>query len=76
MKAALFYKVGEPLSIEEVPIPNPGVGEILLKVKACGICGSDIHIAYEGVTPTAFRPIVIGHEFSGEIGQVGEGVKG
>lgn len=76
MKAARFYNVGEPLSVEEVPIPQPGHGEILLRVKACGICGSDIHIAYEGVTPTAFQPIILGHEFSGEIAQVGEGVEG
>ena len=41
-----------------------------------GGCGSDIHIVYEGITPTAFQPIILGHEFSGEIAEVGEGVEG
>jgi len=76
MKAARFYEVGKPLVIEEVPTPQPGPGEVLVKVKACGICGSDIHIVYEGVTPTAFQPIILGHEFSGEIAERGEGVEG
>jgi alcohol dehydrogenase, propanol-preferring len=76
MKAARFYKVGEPLVVEEIPLPQPGDGELLLKVRACGICGSDIHIAYEGVTPTAFRPITLGHEFSGEIADLGKHVAG
>ncbi|MBW1780915.1 MAG: zinc-binding dehydrogenase [Deltaproteobacteria bacterium] len=74
MKALLFYEVGQPLVVEEIPSPRPAHGEVLLKVKACGICGSDIHIAYEGITPTAFRPIILGHEFSGEVVDVGEGV--
>ena len=76
MKAARFYQVGHPLVIEEVPQPQPGPEEVLIRVKACGICGSDIHIVYEGVTPTAFQPIILGHEFSGEIAEVGEGGEG
>jgi len=76
MKAALFYGVGQPLVVEEVPCPRPARGEVLLKVRACGICGSDIHIAYEGITPTPFQPIILGHEFSGEIAEIGEGVDG
>lgn len=75
MRAALFYEVGQPLVVEDVASPLPAQGEVLLKVRACGICGSDIHIAYEGITPTAFRPIILGHEFSGEIAEVGEGVE-
>jgi alcohol dehydrogenase, propanol-preferring len=76
MKAARFYQVGQPLLLEEVPRPQPGPEEVLIRVKACGICGSDIHIVYEGVTPTAFQPIILGHEFSGEIAEVGEGEEG
>ena len=76
MKAARFYQVGQPLVLEEVPQPQPGPGEALVRVRACGICGSDIHIVYEGVTPTAFQPIILGHEFSGEIAEVGEGGEG
>jgi alcohol dehydrogenase, propanol-preferring len=76
MKAARFYQAGHPLLLEEVPKPLPGPGEVLVRVKACGICGSDIHIVYEGITPTAFQPIILGHEFSGEIAGLGEGVEG
>ena len=49
MKAARFYKVGEPLKIEMVTIPELGPEEVLIDIKACGICGSDIHILYEFV---------------------------
>ncbi len=76
MKAARFYQVGHPLVLEEVPRPQPGPEEVLIRVKSCGICGSDIHIVYEGVTPTAFQPIILGHEFSGEIAEVGAGGAG
>ena len=76
MKAARFHKVNYPLVVEEIPSPKPKSKEVLLKVKACGICGSDIHIVYEGITPTAFQPIILGHEFSGEVAGLGEGVKG
>ena len=75
MKAARFYKVGQPLIVEEVQLPRPAREEVLLKVRACGICGSDIHIVYDGVTPTAFQPIILGHEFSGEIAELGEDVE-
>ena len=76
MKAARFHKVNHPLVVEEIPSPKPKAKEVLLKVKACGICGSDIHIVYEGITPTAFQPIILGHEFSGQVAEVGEGVTG
>ncbi len=74
MKAARFYQTGQPLVLEEVLRPEPGPGEVLVRVQACGICGSDIHIVYEGVTPTAFQPIILGHEFSGRVAGVGPGV--
>jgi len=76
MKAARFYKVGEPLKVEAVPIPELSFGEVLVNVKACGICGSDIHIVYEGVTPTAYSPITLGHEPAGVIVEVGPEVVG
>ena len=76
MKAARFHKVNYPLVVEEIPSPEPKSKEVLLKVRACGICGSDIHIVYEGITPTAFQPIILGHEFSGEVAGLGEGVEG
>jgi threonine dehydrogenase-like Zn-dependent dehydrogenase len=65
------------LKIEEVDIPKPGLGEVIIEVKACGICGSDVHMAqsdengyifYPGLTGF---PCTIGHEFSGIIREVG-----
>lgn len=76
MKAARFYEVAEPLVVEDVPCPTPQPGEVLLRVRACGICGSDIHIAIEGVTQTAFKPITLGHEISAEIAELGDGTEG
>ena len=75
MKAARFYKVGEPLRIDLIPIPQLEPGDVLVNVKACGICGSDIHIVYEGVTPTAYSPITLGHEPSGVITALGSEVE-
>ncbi len=75
MRAARLYEAGKPLVIEDVPIPQVEPGHALIKVKACGVCGSDIHTALEGVTITAFKPIIMGHEASGIISEVGAGVK-
>jgi 2-desacetyl-2-hydroxyethyl bacteriochlorophyllide A dehydrogenase len=76
MKAARFRQVNKPLSLEDIPAPSPGPGQVLIRVRACGICGSDIHIVYEGVTPTAFTPITLGHEPAGEVAEVGPEVEG
>lgn len=76
MKAARFYQAGEPLRIEDVPVPQPGPGQVLIKVEAVGVCGSDVHIAIEGVTPTSFAPITLGHEPSGVVEKLGPEVEG
>lgn len=75
MRAARFYKVGEPLRLESITVPKLGPDEVLVNIKACGICGSDIHIVYEGVTPTAYLPITLGHEPAGVIVEVGSEVE-
>ena len=74
MKAAVFQGVGACFVVEEVAAPNAGVGEMILKVKHCGVCGTDLHYTEEGtpVTPGS----VIGHEFCGEVVEVGPGVAG
>ena len=74
MKAAVFYGK-EDLRIEELPVPTPGAGEVLLRVRACGICGTDVHIYHgdEGAAPTPVGT-VLGHEFAGEVVAIGEGV--
>ncbi len=76
MKAARFYKIGEPLKVEAIAVPELSPDEVLIGVKACGICGSDIHIVYEGVTPTAYSPITLGHEPAGLIAEIGSEVEG
>ena len=58
---------------EEVPAPEPGKNEILIRVAWCGICGSDVH-AFHGKHPFISTPIVQGHEFSGIVSKLGEGV--
>jgi L-iditol 2-dehydrogenase len=59
----------------EFPDPRPGKGEVLVKIKACGICGSDIH-GMDGRSGRRQPPIVMGHEAAGEIVELGEGVTG
>ena len=76
MKAAVFKKPGALLAIEQVADPEPGPNELVLKVKACGICGTDLHWS-KGIDPTAgWRHLapgsVMGHEFSGEIVELGK----
>ena len=72
MKAAVFYGIGD-LRIEERATPQPKPGEVVIRVAACGICGTDRHI-YHGEFDTN-PPVVIGHEYAGEVVAVGEGVK-
>lgn len=76
MKAARFYEVGEPLKIEEIPVPEIREDEVLVRIKAAGLCGSDVHIVHEGVTPTAFKPITLGHEPCGVVAAMGARVEG
>jgi len=74
MKAAVWYG-GKDIRIEELPTPKIKDDEVLVKVKAVSICGSDLH-AYIGVSKRRMPPLVMGHEFSGEIVKVGRTVKG
>ncbi|HAN4910491.1 TPA: Zn-dependent oxidoreductase, partial [Escherichia coli] len=73
MKSILIEKPNQ-LAIIEREIPTPSAGEVRVKVKLAGICGSDSHI-YRGHNPFAKYPRVIGHEFFGVIDAVGEGVE-
>ena len=76
MTAARFYEPGKPLRVEDVPVPRPAADEVLVRVRATGLCGSDVHIAVEGITPTPYQPIVLGHEIAGTVAAVGEAVRG
>ena len=63
----------EPLEIEDVPVPEPQVGQVLLRVKACGVCRTDLHIVEGEIGPLHPR-IIPGHQIVGEV-QAGEGLK-
>ncbi len=72
MKAAVWEGSTPRLAVEEIPRPTPRRGEILLKVTACGVCQTDLHVLKSEVAFPA--PAVLGHEVSGVIEQLGEGV--
>src|SRR5271165_6395333 len=74
MKALLLSQYNH-LEIADFPVPTPGFHEVLVRVAACGICGSDIH-GYDGSSGRRIPPIVMGHEASGTIAALGEGVTG
>ncbi|HTH53840.1 MAG TPA: zinc-dependent alcohol dehydrogenase family protein [Edaphobacter sp.] len=66
MKAAVLCSFAPTLSIEDVPRPTPGPGQVLLKVLACGVCRTDLHI-FEHDLPTLRDPLILGHQIVGEI---------
>jgi len=73
MKSAVLRQFGQPLTIEGKPIPAPGSGEVLVEVRASGLCVSDLHIQ-DGNIGTVRLPYTPGHEMAGIIAQVGEGI--
>ncbi|AKC86767.1 alcohol dehydrogenase AdhP [Pseudoxanthomonas suwonensis] len=74
MKAAVVRGFGQPLAIEEVPVPRPGPGDLLVKIEACGVCHTDLHAA-EGDWPVKPQPPFIpGHEGVGHVVAVGAAV--
>ena len=75
MKAAVVRAFDQPLSIEEVPVPRPAAGDVLVKIEACGVCHTDLHAA-EGDWPVKPNPPFIpGHEGVGFVAAVGANVK-
>src|SRR5207302_3520281 len=74
MRAVVLPRVHAPLEIEDIPTPVPKSGEVLVRVAACGVCHTDLHVIKGEVTfPT---PAVLGHEISGTVAAVGPGVAG
>jgi len=71
---ALVYTGPKQLEIQELPKPQPKKDEVLLKIRACGICGSDVH-GYLGVTGRRTPPMIMGHEFCGEVVELGSDTK-
>ena len=72
MKSVMFKGVDSPLAVEYLGVPEPGPKQIQIKVRACGICGSDLHFTQN---PNSPKNVVLGHEFSGEVVKAGSDVK-
>jgi 2-desacetyl-2-hydroxyethyl bacteriochlorophyllide A dehydrogenase len=75
MKAVRLVKIGQPLELHDIPIPQVGPQDVLVKVKAAGICHSDVHYR-TGVSPVRPLPMTLGHEVAGVVEKVGETVTG
>jgi D-arabinose 1-dehydrogenase-like Zn-dependent alcohol dehydrogenase len=75
MRAARLHGADRPLAPQAVPRPEPGPGEVLVQVRAAGVCGSDVHFAIEG-SPVGFLPITLGHEIAGTVAEPGPEVPG
>jgi D-arabinose 1-dehydrogenase-like Zn-dependent alcohol dehydrogenase len=73
MKAAVLKQINEPIILEDVPEPVIGPYDVLVNTKACGICGTDVHM-WEGWGYTPALPFVMGHEPSGVVAEVGNKV--
>lgn len=76
MKAAVFHGNGVPLSVESVSDPAPAPGEVLIRVAACGVCHTDLHYIDHGTPTFKAPPVILGHEISGTIVEVGADVTG
>lgn len=72
MKVAIFHGPERPVTIEDAPLPRAGPDDVVVKVRRCGICGSDVSMT--GNAPFTFEPGPIGHEYAGEIVEVGRNV--
>lgn len=75
MRAAVVRRFGAPLSIEELPVPVPGPGEVLVKIMASGVCHTDVHAADGDWPVKPILPFVPGHEGAGLVAALGAGVK-
>ncbi|MGE4327662.1 MAG: zinc-dependent alcohol dehydrogenase family protein [Pseudodonghicola sp.] len=75
MRAMVFERVGQPLTLKDIPRPEPGPGQILIRVEACGVCRTDLHIV-DGELTHPKLPLVPGHEVVGRVAALGPGVEG
>jgi propanol-preferring alcohol dehydrogenase len=74
MRAAVLVAPGRPLVLEGRPVPTPGPGEVLVRVHACAVCRTDLHVA-DGELPDPKLPLVLGHQVVGVVVARGEGVQ-
>jgi S-(hydroxymethyl)glutathione dehydrogenase/alcohol dehydrogenase len=73
MRAAVLEEFGKPLEVQELELTDPGPGEVLVRLVACGVCHTDLYTA-SGVDPSGYSPTVLGHEGAGVVEALGEGV--
>jgi len=73
MRAMLLDAPRRPLRAADTPIPEPGPGQVLLAVNACGVCRTDVHV-FDGELPNPKLPLILGHQIVGTVAQVGAGV--
>jgi len=75
MRAIVMQRPGEPLQLLEVPVPEPAEGQVLLRVSACGVCRTDLHIL-DGELAGPKLPLILGHQIVGAVERAGVGVEG
>ena len=75
MRAMVLNQIGAPLRIDELPIPVPGPGEVQIRVEACAVCRTDLHVV-DGDLPHPKLPLIPGHEIVGIVEALGEGATG
>ena len=75
MRAMVLEQAGKPLVLRECPVPEPGVGEVQLKVHTCGVCRTDLHVV-DGELLDPKLPLILGHEIVGRVARVGARVTG
>jgi propanol-preferring alcohol dehydrogenase len=75
MTAMVLESLGAPLVERTVPVPEPGARQVLLRVVACGVCRTDLHLV-DGELPEAPLPVIPGHQIVGTVATMGEGVEG
>src|SRR3954453_3819459 len=73
IRAAVLEEFGQPLAVQTVDLADPGPGEVLVRLHACGVCHTDLYTA-SGADPSGYAPTVLGHEGAGVVEAIGEGV--
>jgi S-(hydroxymethyl)glutathione dehydrogenase/alcohol dehydrogenase len=73
MRAAVLEEFGKPLVVQEIDLAEPRVGEVLVRLEACGVCHTDLYTA-SGADPSGYSPTVLGHEGAGVVERIGDGV--
>jgi propanol-preferring alcohol dehydrogenase len=75
MRAMVLEAPGQPLKWREVPVPQPGAEQVLIRVHACGVCRTDLHVV-DGELPHPKLPLILGHEIVGTVVATGSSLIG